>query len=130
MAAASGAVRVVVAVAIVAILLAAGVPSVKHYSWNLRLRTALDTLQNELARQSGDFEQLQASTGHRLQATGEQSDTLSGKARVELLLESVPVADPENIRVVSLEGEVPSPLAPPPRFATRRPTVASAAIWS
>ena len=30
------------------------------------------------------------------------------------LLESVPVADPENIRDVSLEGEVPSPLAPPP----------------
>ena len=30
------------------------------------------------------------------------------------LLESVPVADPENIREVSLEGEVPSPLAPPP----------------
>ena len=29
------------------------------------------------------------------------------------LLESVPVADPENIREVSLEGEVPSPLAPP-----------------
>ncbi|MBW1890328.1 MAG: ATP-binding cassette domain-containing protein [Deltaproteobacteria bacterium] len=30
------------------------------------------------------------------------------------LLESVPVADPENIKVVSLEGEVPSPLNPPP----------------
>jgi oligopeptide/dipeptide ABC transporter ATP-binding protein len=30
------------------------------------------------------------------------------------LLDSVPVADPENIREVSLEGEVPSPLAPPP----------------
>jgi oligopeptide/dipeptide ABC transporter ATP-binding protein len=30
------------------------------------------------------------------------------------LLESVPVADPENIRAVSLEGEVPSPLNPPP----------------
>ena len=29
------------------------------------------------------------------------------------LLESVPVADPENIRTVSLEGEVPSPLNPP-----------------
>ena len=29
------------------------------------------------------------------------------------LLDSVPVADPENIREVSLEGEVPSPLAPP-----------------
>jgi len=30
------------------------------------------------------------------------------------LLESVPVADPENIKEVSLEGEVPSPLNPPP----------------
>jgi len=30
------------------------------------------------------------------------------------LLESVPVADPENIKAVSLEGEVPSPLNPPP----------------
>jgi oligopeptide/dipeptide ABC transporter ATP-binding protein len=29
------------------------------------------------------------------------------------LLESVPVADPEQIKVVSLEGEVPSPLNPP-----------------
>ncbi len=29
------------------------------------------------------------------------------------LLESVPVADPENIKTVSLEGEVPSPLSPP-----------------
>ena len=30
------------------------------------------------------------------------------------LLESVPVADPEQIKAVSLEGEVPSPLNPPP----------------
>ncbi len=30
------------------------------------------------------------------------------------LLESVPVADPEQIKAVSLEGEVPSPLSPPP----------------
>lgn len=29
------------------------------------------------------------------------------------LLDSVPVADPENIRAVALEGEVPSPLNPP-----------------
>jgi len=29
------------------------------------------------------------------------------------LLESIPVADPENIKTVSLEGEVPSPLNPP-----------------
>ena len=29
------------------------------------------------------------------------------------LLDSVPVADPENIKTVSLEGEVPSPLNPP-----------------
>jgi oligopeptide/dipeptide ABC transporter ATP-binding protein len=43
------------------------------------------------------------------------------------LLESVPVADPENIREVSLEGEVPSPLDPPsgcafhPRCPERMP---------
>ncbi|MBW2561830.1 MAG: ATP-binding cassette domain-containing protein [Deltaproteobacteria bacterium] len=29
------------------------------------------------------------------------------------LLDSVPVADPENIKAVALEGEVPSPLTPP-----------------
>jgi type IV fimbrial biogenesis protein FimT len=40
--------ELVVAMAIVAILLAAGVPSVKHYSWNLRLKTAMDTLQTDL----------------------------------------------------------------------------------
>lgn len=43
------------------------------------------------------------------------------------LLESVPVADPEDIREVSLEGEVPSPLNPPdgctfhPRCTVCRP---------
>jgi type IV fimbrial biogenesis protein FimT len=40
--------ELMIAMAIVAILLAAGVPSVKHYSWNLRLRTAMDTLQTDL----------------------------------------------------------------------------------
>ncbi len=39
------------------------------------------------------------------------------------LLESVPVADPEIVRVLSLEGEVPSPLNPPSgcRFHPRCP---------
>ena len=43
------------------------------------------------------------------------------------LLDSVPVADPENIKQVSLEGEVPSPLNPPsgctfhPRCRMRKP---------
>ena len=43
------------------------------------------------------------------------------------LLDSVPVADPENIKQVSLEGEVPSPLTPPdgctfhPRCQERKP---------
>ena len=43
------------------------------------------------------------------------------------LLDSVPVADPENIKQVSLEGEVPSPLMPPtgctfhPRCPVRKP---------
>jgi len=34
--------------AIVAILLSTGVPAVKNYTWNLRLRTAMDTLQTDL----------------------------------------------------------------------------------
>lgn len=34
--------------AIVAILLSAGVPAFKNYTWNLRLRTAMDTLQTDL----------------------------------------------------------------------------------
>jgi type IV fimbrial biogenesis protein FimT len=51
-----------VAMAIVAILLAAGVPSVKHYSWNLRLRTALDTLQTDLNLARGNAISLGAAT--------------------------------------------------------------------
>lgn len=34
--------------AIVAILLSAGVPAFKNYSWNLRMKTAMDTLQTDL----------------------------------------------------------------------------------
>jgi type IV fimbrial biogenesis protein FimT len=40
--------ELVVAMAIAAILLATGVPAVKNYTWNLRLRTALDSLQTDL----------------------------------------------------------------------------------
>jgi len=34
--------------AIVAILLSAGVPAFKNYSWNLRMKTAMDSLQTDL----------------------------------------------------------------------------------
>ena len=40
--------ELMVVMAIVAILLTAGVPAVKNYTWNLRLRTAMDTLQTDL----------------------------------------------------------------------------------
>ncbi|MCW8924704.1 MAG: GspH/FimT family pseudopilin [Xanthomonadales bacterium] len=40
--------ELMVAMAIVAILLSTGVPAVKNYTWNLRLRTAMDTLQTDL----------------------------------------------------------------------------------
>jgi prepilin-type N-terminal cleavage/methylation domain-containing protein len=40
--------ELMVAMAIVAILLSTGVPAVKNYVWNLRLRTAMDTLQTDL----------------------------------------------------------------------------------
>ena len=40
--------ELMVVMAIVAILLSTGVPAVKHYTWNLRLRTAIDTLQTDL----------------------------------------------------------------------------------
>ncbi len=40
--------ELLVAMAIVAILLAAGVPSFKNYSWNLRMRTAMDSLRTDL----------------------------------------------------------------------------------
>ncbi len=37
-----------IAMAIVAILLSTGVPAIKNYTWNLRLHTALDSLQTDL----------------------------------------------------------------------------------
>lgn len=40
--------ELLVAMTIVAILLSTGVPAVKNYTWNLRLRTAMDSLQTDL----------------------------------------------------------------------------------
>lgn len=40
--------ELMVAMAIAAILLAAGVPAFKNYTWNLRLRAAMDALQTDL----------------------------------------------------------------------------------
>lgn len=40
--------ELLVAMAIAAILMATGVPAFKNYSWNLRMRTAMDTLQTDL----------------------------------------------------------------------------------
>jgi len=37
-----------VSMAIVAILLSAGIPAFKNYSWNLRIKTAMDNLQTDL----------------------------------------------------------------------------------
>ena len=42
------ALELVVTMAVAAILLATGVPAFKNYSWNLRMRTAMDTLQTDL----------------------------------------------------------------------------------
>ena len=42
------ALELMVVMAIVAILLSTAVPAVKNYTWNLRLRTAMDTLQTDL----------------------------------------------------------------------------------
>ena len=42
------ALELMVTMAIVAILLATGVPAFKNYAWNLRLRTAMDTLQTDM----------------------------------------------------------------------------------
>lgn len=42
------ALELMVTMAIVAILLAAGVPTFKNYGWNLRMKTAMDTLQADL----------------------------------------------------------------------------------
>jgi type IV fimbrial biogenesis protein FimT len=42
------ALELIVAMAIVAIILATTTPSFKHYSWNLRMKTAMDGLQTDL----------------------------------------------------------------------------------
>lgn len=42
------ALELLVTMAIVAILLSAGVPAFKNYSWNLRMKTAMDSLQTDL----------------------------------------------------------------------------------
>ena len=42
------ALELLVTMAIVAVLLAAGVPAFKNYGWNLRLKTAMDVLQTDL----------------------------------------------------------------------------------
>ena len=54
--------ELMVAMAIAAILLAAGVPAIKHYSWNLRLRTAMDTLQTDLNLARGNAISLGSAT--------------------------------------------------------------------
>ena len=42
------ALELIVTMTIVAILLAAAVPAFKNYNWNLRMKTAMDTLQSDL----------------------------------------------------------------------------------
>jgi len=42
------ALELIVAMAIVAILLATGVPAIKDYSWNLRMRSAIDMLHTDM----------------------------------------------------------------------------------
>lgn len=42
------ALELMVTMAIVAILLASGVPAFKNYGWNLRMKTAMDSLQTDL----------------------------------------------------------------------------------
>lgn len=42
------ALELLVTMAIIAILLSAGVPAIQNYSWNLRMKTALDSLQTDL----------------------------------------------------------------------------------
>jgi type IV fimbrial biogenesis protein FimT len=42
------ALELMVTMAVVAILLAASIPAFKNYSWNLRMKTAIDTLQTDL----------------------------------------------------------------------------------
>lgn len=43
------ALELLVTMAIIAILLTAGVPAFKNYSWNLRMKTAMDGLQTDLS---------------------------------------------------------------------------------
>jgi type IV fimbrial biogenesis protein FimT len=47
------ALELMVTMAIVAILLAAGVPAFKNYAWNLRMRTAIDTLRADMTLARG-----------------------------------------------------------------------------
>lgn len=42
------ALELLVTMAIIAVLLASGVPAIKNYSWNLRLRSAMDLLHTDL----------------------------------------------------------------------------------
>jgi len=42
------ALELMVAMAVIAILLSAGVPALRNYSWNLRMKAAMDTLQSDL----------------------------------------------------------------------------------
>lgn len=42
------ALELIVTMTIVAILLATAVPAIKNYSWNLRMKTAMDTLRSDL----------------------------------------------------------------------------------
>ncbi len=47
------ALELIVTMAVVAILLAASVPAFKNYSWNLRMKTAVDALQTDLVLARG-----------------------------------------------------------------------------
>jgi type IV fimbrial biogenesis protein FimT len=47
------ALELMVTMAVVAILLATAVPSFREYSWNLRMRTAMDSLQSDLTLARG-----------------------------------------------------------------------------
>lgn len=42
------ALELIITLAIIAILLAMGVPAIQNYAWNLRMKTAMDTLQSDL----------------------------------------------------------------------------------
>jgi type IV fimbrial biogenesis protein FimT len=47
------ALELIVTMAIIAILLTTGVPALKQYSWNLRMRSAMDNLQTDLNQARG-----------------------------------------------------------------------------